>query len=225
MNVENIIALVLFILPGIMAYKWVQLMSSLRNRDKGSIEFSALILVYAIPSVVVDLLIIEFITGSSKLTGIKDLTKAADSIEFLTIFLFISIFTSFGTACLDLKIVRPTINKLISFYRDTNAMSNIDSKPIWTKIFESNDVYIANIYSLSGEGKNTWGFIQSVSGNDEPRDLFLSGVGVAEILESKMKNKQADNAYVDIENQTVVKLYKCTEELINELNLHYQKNM
>jgi uncharacterized membrane protein YjjB (DUF3815 family) len=221
MELKNIIAALLFILPGILSYKWVEYMSSYSQSDKDNLEKTILTLVYSFPSVIVSLLIISFITNY-KISGLSDLTKTADDFSFLSLYSILILFTSFGTACMDLKIIRPISNFVFNFYRSSEGLSNLESVSIWGKITDSNITKIVFIASITDPNTGVWGILDSGSvPRDERREILL--IGSDEIEKIKSELKSTDYTYIDVHNQTLIKAFDCTEEVIQKLNSAFNK--
>lgn len=216
MELKQIIAAILFLLPGILSLKWVEYMTSFSQSKQDNLQKTLLTIIYSFPSVMVTLLIIDRLTDF-QITGLSDLTKTANDFKFLSLYGVLILATSFGTACLDLKIIRPIFNKLINWYRDTEELSHISQTSIWGTINDSSLTKIVFVTNLSEPSEGVWGILEvSSMPNDENKEVILIGTETIKQISSELN--APDSTYVDINNQTVIKIYNCTDEVIEKLN-------
>lgn len=220
MELKQILAAILFLLPGILSLKWVEYMTNINRSSHDNLEKTLLTIVYSFPSVMVTLLIIGRVTDY-QITGFSDLTKTANDFEFLSLYGLLILITSFGTACLDLKIIRPIFKFLTNKYRDIEGLTHIEPISVWGKINDSNSDKIVFISSLSDPQTGVWGILEWTSlSSVENKEMIILGTNQIEKISSELTTP--DYTYVDIENQSVIKVFICTADTIKKLNTAYK---
>lgn len=210
MDLNALIATILFILPGVLAYNWIEYVSNTNNRSKSNIEKTVVILCFAIPTVSLTLLVLNTWT-SYDIKGLSSLTKAADDIKFLIYYFFINIFIAFYVSELWVLIIRGLVNKFINFIRGSSGLSVRQTISVWEEAFDYKGSKIAYIANLSEPEKGQWGILKTVSLSDErDREFILIGSEVIEtiahIFESPIRT------YIDSKSSTIVKLFEVDQE-------------
>lgn len=219
MDINALIATILFILPGVLAYNWIEYVSNTTSRNKSNIEKTVMILCFAIPIVSLTLIILNT-SLAYHIKGLSALTQAADDIKFLIYYFLISVIMAVFIGEFWVLCIRGLINKLVNFLRESSGLSSRQTISVWEEAFDHKKSKIAYIAQLSDPEKGQWGLLKTVSLSEErDREYILIGSDVIETIANTLDNPI--KTYIDSKSLTIVKLYDVDQE---KLQLEYHKS-
>ncbi|HZH61039.1 MAG TPA: hypothetical protein VEY70_16045 [Metabacillus sp.] len=216
---ENFISLLVFTLPGLLAYFWIQLFGLTPALKRSGTELLTISALLWIPITVTTLLIYQFIVviyehnpyysiNLPVVKNLKDLTKVAQSMWFLLYYIVCSLVISYGIAR---YIVGRGYDKFISHVnkiRMKNGKAPFSQhSTVWDEIFSKNNAQIVEIYNLNNPKTSVVGELRKVSRSFEPeRHLTIEHVEHWTNILSKYEVR-VENIFVDVKSSMVIKTY------------------
>ncbi|WP_373845382.1 hypothetical protein [Clostridium sp.] len=217
MKVSDIIYILLFILPGVIAEK-ISYYFDMPD-DKKQSEFGNIVngILLSFPIILVTFVIIYFIYG---FTNIQEYIKVFNEVRYLFLFVPLILFISILIGILKGLISELIINKVNEF-REKHNKIKIDNKSCWRKTFLDDPT---NHYlKVKVDGEEYEGFVQYYSLPNESKSIVIY---IPEELddypEYKDYIKKVRRTYIDLEKNIVIKDYdikeysKYCEKLINK---------
>lgn len=223
---EGVITLIIFTIPGLLTYFWINLFGITPTIKKNNSEMAAISILLWIPILCIVLVIynlmvlisrLEFLYPENNIPVLKkdwgyvdslsDLVQLSGSIWFLCFYILLTITISYFLA----KFASMTLyNKILKQINKIRVKNNIapysKHTTVWDSTFLKNDGQIIE-YKKYGENESIKGCIIRVPREHEPgRSIVLEAVDHwTKILE--YYNVQIDHTYVDIESGIVINIY------------------
>jgi len=221
MESTNIIAILLFIIPGVVMQKICNRMD-MPTEHKGT-EFGELInsILASLPIIIVSGLIIGKYYGYTTLT---EISSQLNDLSFIMKFGGLSLTFAIILGII-VGIYKDKVIKIINFIRlKIFNRVKIDDKSCWRKIFL--DANEPKYLEISIDGKTYKGVMDKVSLPHEEKEIVLyTPEEWADYPDIEEKFKKVKNVYINIEKNIVIKDYdineynKYCEKLIEELNV------
>lgn len=212
---DNFLGTLVFLLPGVMAYFWLQSFGINPVMKHSPTEFTALSALLWLPVSVITLCIYNmgiklsmYLVGARPIWSINDLKIVSGNLLFLIIFLLLSSVVSFCICAFWAKwgyvLQQEVINK-IRVWRGVAPFSNTPS--VWDEIFTKNDAQVVEIGKIDKPGCEMIGCINKVSRPLEPeRNLYLNEVDFFTDLVEKYKIP-VTGIFYDTKSGTYVKIF------------------
>lgn len=205
MGIDDLIGLILFILPGYITFKWKELFSnSNKNIQDTTIEKPAEIILFSIPVVFITQLILSFYF---KVKGIHGLIKLSYDFKFLTCYLVLVTALSILLAFIWTKWIEKITLKAVNKIRSKNKKLHISPNSVWEQTLSHGDyTKVVCIYPLGDEENAEWGFLTSHSRTIEnEKQLYLEGSEDIKRIKDKFINPE--KTFIDIDTQTVIRIF------------------
>lgn len=221
---DNFIATSIFILPGVMAYFWLQLFGMTPPVKHSAPEFTGIAALLWLPISFSTLLILNgwaYVHGDAteffrvhaawRMSEFKNVTS---DLRYLFVFVIISAFTSFVLCALWVKWGDIVRQKAINTVRRWNDLSNLSDQPtVWEDLFHRDELQVVEISKIEKPDEK---YIGSITKTSRPFETERAIV----LEESKLwtsiveKHKPApEKIYIDSKSGMVVKIFKLDEVL------------
>lgn len=205
MDIENVIAIVLFILPGFFTFFWNEHLSSSKSiEQKTELEKSTEILLFAIPTVYIALVIMKCF--GYKIDGFQSLENASKHFNFITFYFLISIPISFICSFFWVTFFRNWLSLIINKHRVTYKKGSITSLSVWEETLNLGNNRIAFVYKIGEAEKGEWGILESGNKPSDPnREISL--IGTIEVEKIDKSRLTEERTYINTLSQVVIKTY------------------
>lgn len=229
------ITLIIFTLPGLLTYFWINLFGVTPTEKRSNSEVTAISALLLIPVIGTVFLVynmlalisrgnfnIPFIKGDWRYIGkIKDIVSLADSMWFIILYVILTIVVSYILALVISKYLFPLIIMQINKVRVKNNIAPLGKHPtVWNSMFMNNDKQIIK-YKKQGEDSSLIGNLVKVPrANEVGKSIVLEAVEHwTNIID--YYDVQIDYTYVDTDNGIIIHIYnsdaaKEAERLFNE---------
>jgi hypothetical protein len=215
---DSFLSTFIFILPGIMAYFWLQGFGLNPAVKHSSSELYSIAALLWLPISFTTLIILNawgsLISPNSLFTvkiswSIDEINAATSDIRYLMLFLLLSIIVSFFICALWSKWGNLFLQRTINFVRrkrDVAPLSKMST--VWDEVFMNNDIQVVQIGRIDRPNEHTIiGEIAKVSRPFEPeRNLYLSNVNYFTRLVADYNIPIAD-IFVDTKSGTIINLF------------------
>jgi len=230
---EKIITLIVFTVPGLITYFWINLFGITPSTKRNNSEVAAISILLWIPIVCIVLMFYNLLAFYSRLETIhprtfdipilkkdwgyidslEDLTKLSGSIWFILFYILLTVIVSFFLAKLISKFA---YKRMIDQVNEVRKMNNIAPlgihTTVWDSIFLNNTGQIIE-YKRYGETESIKGCLIKV-----PRAHEVGKSIVLEAVEHWTNimdyyDVEIDHTYVDIDNGIVINIYNLTRAL------------
>ncbi|WP_096199482.1 hypothetical protein [Bacillus sp. FJAT-45350] len=206
MELKTVIATILFILPGVLAYNWSEYVSNTTNRNKTNTEKTVMILCFAIPIVSLSLLVLNT-WFNYDISGLTSLTKAGDDINFLLSYVLVNVIIAYFVAEIWVLYLRKLINTFVNFNRGSSGLTSRQTLSVWEEAFDNEGTKVAYIAEMSNPSSGQWGILKTISLSEErDREYILIGTEVIENV--KYLFTESTNSYIDSKSGMLVRLYE-----------------
>jgi len=237
------VAIIIFTIPGLLAFMWIQLFGVTPTNKQENTEVLAIsallwipivaivLVVYQLlawlshmenlhPSIDIPLLKFNWVLLSSKVT---DLTDLARNIWFLLYYVFSSVIISFYVAKLIAgKGYNPLLGK-INKIRKANGIAPLSKKTtVWNEMFLTKEGQIVEYCKMDNQEKCFVGSLVKVPrANEQERNIVLEAVDHwSKVME--YYDVQADHVFIDTNSGTIIKIYN-TDEALQAQELYNQR--
>lgn len=224
---EDIFSVIVFSIPGIMTYYFIQLLGlTLGTKDQSS-EKLALSIIFWVPVTFITMLFyqlvallshIEFLHTSTDIPLLKknwhlfnnlsDFQILMNSYWFIIYFFIISLLVSYVFANYVAILSLEKLKELVNNNRKKKKIPLLSSKPsVWEEVFTGNDIQIVGIKSLGNGTETVYGEIKNISRSiNEERDISLRNCFYwKSILETY--NVSVVETFINTQTSTVVEIY------------------
>lgn len=221
---ENFLSTFVFLLPGLMAYFWLQLFGLNPPIKHTAPEVSSIAALLWLPISYLTLVCLNLwawlynnpdsMFSVQKAWTIEEVKQVTSDVRYLALFLFVSAIVSFGVCALWGKWGVNLLEKAINIIREWREVAPLSKKPtVWDEIFSNNDSQVVEIRKLDKPEYKQIGGISKVSRPFEPeRALVLDGIKIWTKLVEKY-NPEPDQVFIDIKSGIVIKVFNLEEML------------
>lgn len=213
---DSFLGTLVFLLPGLMLYFWLQSFGINPVVKHSPAEFTAVSVLLWFPVSLTTLLLFNFIVKISNvlsnLTPIwttDDLKTASGSFIFLLLFLGSSLIISFLFGAIWAKWVHQQIlMRLINWIRNSRGVAPFSKNPsVWDEVFLNNDSQVVEIGKIDKDDMSFIGEIKKVSRTFEPeRNILLNEIDFFTDLVNR-HNIPIQNIFMDNKSGMYVKIY------------------
>lgn len=228
------ITLIIFTLPGLLTYFWINLFGVTPTEKKTNSEVTAISALLLIPNIGAVFLIynvfallsrgnvnIPHIKGNWRYIGkIKDIVALADSMWFIILYVILTIIISYILALVISKYLFPLVVKQINKVRIMNNIAPLGKHTtVWNSMFMNNDEQIIEFKKQGEETTLIGNLVKVPRANEAGKSIVLEAVEHwTNIID--YYDVQIDHTYVDTDNGIVIHIYNSTaakeaEELFN----------
>ncbi|MGG3210596.1 hypothetical protein ABEO92_10845 [Geobacillus stearothermophilus] len=229
---DNFIGTLIFILPGLMLYFWIQSFGINPTVKHNPAEFTAISALLWFPVSLVSLLVFNGLVklfswpkDAHPIWNIDQLKEMSGSLVFLCIFLSSSLIISFLFAAVWAKWIHQQLFMpyLINSIRKWRGLAPLSkSSTVWDEVFLNNDAQVVEIGKIDQEKPGIIGGIKKVSRTFEPeRNILLSDIEYFGNL-IKKHNIPVVSIFVDTKTGMYVKIFD--PQKIEEAQLNDQKD-
>jgi hypothetical protein len=214
-KLDNFLSTLVFLLPGVLAYFWLQSFGLNPVAKHSPIEFTAIAALFWLPVSFITLalynLIIKipyFIGNANGIWAIDELKDASASFTFLLAFLFLSIIVSFVVSSIWAKWGFNLQQGLINWVRVKQGIAKFSSTTsVWDEVFGKHESQVVEIGRLDKPDNITiTGTILKASRTFEAERLCLNDVGfMTELV--KEYDIPVDKVFVDTKVGLYIKIY------------------
>lgn len=231
---ENLISLIIFTLPGLLAYFWINLFGLTPTTKRDSSEVVAISALLWIPIVVLVLLIYQLLAWISNWniidpsfdvpllkqdwmligTKISDINKLSESIWFLIFYVLTSIFISFYIASFITSRGYSFMLDAVNRVREKNGVARLSQRStVWHEMFLNNTGQIVEYTKVEDSKFSIIGCLKKVPRAHEPdKGIVLEAVDhwskIMEYYEVRI-----ENVYIDSNTGSIIKIYNFDEAL------------
>jgi len=213
--VENFLATLVFVLPGLLAYYWMKAFGVEPSEKHNFYEMTAISVLLWVPVTVLNLFLYNLVAFINhkvyKLTYISDLSQIqnyTDNIRFLVGYLLISSITSFLIAYVVTGKIYDKFLALVNGVRGKRNLSRFSKMTtVWAEFIVPYGVKVVGISKLGDPQKEIIGCIRKASRPSEPeRNLVLDDI---EDCTTIVKNYKVPviKVYTDTRSGVVVRLF------------------
>lgn len=219
---DNFLGTLVFLLPGVLAYFWLQAFGINPVQKHSPVEFSAVSALLWLPVSFITLTLYNYAYNLSLLPTflsyvgtIDDLKKVSGSFVFLSIFLLISIISSYLLCIIWAKWGYQVHRWLINKVRKWRGLATLSSSPtVWDEAFLNNNAQVVEVGKIDKPESAIIGCIKKVSRPFETeRSLLLDDIEFFSKLVVEHEIPVA-NVYIDTKSGTYIKVFD--PEIIRE---------
>lgn len=214
---DNFIGTLIFILPGLMLYFWLQSFGINPTVKHNPAEFTAISALLWFPVSLTSLLafngLVELFSwpkGLNAIWNIEGLKKTSGSFIFLCIFLGSSLIISFLFAAVWAKWVHQQLfmRFLINGVRKWRGLAPLSkSSTVWDEVFLNNDAQVVEIGKIDKEAPGIIGEIKKASRPFEPeRNILLSEIDFFTDL-VKRHQVPVSSIFIDTKSGMYIKIF------------------
>jgi len=231
-TLNDFITLIIFTIPGLLAYFWIQLFGLTPTSKRENTEVVAISALLWIPIVVSVLVVYQLFAILSHCNAlypvvdipiikkdwfllsnnINDLTTLSKKIWFIIYYVISSLLVSFYLAKLITgkwyKLLLGKINKV----RENNGIAPLSEQTtVWNTMFLGNIGQIVEVSKIDSQEKSLVGSLTLVPRANEPsKDIVLEATDHwAKIME--YYNVRIEDVFIDTSSGTIIKIYNSTE--------------
>jgi len=240
---NSFITLIIFTIPGLLAYFWIQLFGLTPTSKREGSEVVAISALLWIPIVLAVLVIYQLLAFSSHISvfhppidipmvkknwflisnEINDLTKLSKSNWFILYYVASSLIISFYLSKFitgkGYKLLLEKINKV----RKENGIAPLSEQTtVWNEMFLGNVGQIVEVSKIDSQDKFLVGSLLKVPRANEPsKDIVLEATDHwAKVIE--YYNVRIENVFIDTTSGTIIKIYD-RNEAIQAQDLYNQR--
>jgi hypothetical protein len=219
---DTFLSTFVFILPGIMAYFWLQAFGLNPPVKHTSSEVSGIAALLWLPISFVVLLILNIwgkLLNPTSIFSVKtawtveEVNTATSDIKYLVLFLFVSFVMSFVICGLWSKWGYPYLHKLINWVRTNRNLAPLSkSSTVWDEVFLKNVTQVVQIGRIDKPDEHTIiGEIAKVSRPFETdRNLYISNISYFTSLVADY-NIPISDVFFDTKSGTYINLFDMTK--------------
>ncbi|WP_394557350.1 DUF6338 family protein [Priestia aryabhattai] len=236
---KSLISLIIFTLPGLLAYFWINLFGLTPTTKRDSSEVIAISALLWIPTVATILIIYQIMAGLSHVihapfdvwiikkdwtmlsSTITDINKLTDNIWFLLYYVLLSLVISFLLAILVFTKGYPLLLGHINKVRKSRGVAPLSSQStVWNEMFLNNQGQIVEYIKGDGTVSLTGCLIRVPRAHEPDKSIVLEAVdhwtNVMDYYDVPI-----DNTFIDTITGAVIKVYNTTgaeeaQQLYNE---------
>lgn len=221
---DNFLGTLVFLLPGVLAYFWLQAFGINPVTKHTPAEFTAVSALLWLPVSVmtiglynVAVNLASFVSQAHQIWTVNDLKQASGSFGFLIVFLTLSIVASFLLSWLWGKWGYRLQQVLVNRVRRSRGLADFsENTTVWDEVFSKNEPQVVEIGKI-GSDTGIIGCIRKASRPFEPeRNLMLDDIELLTRLVT-VHSLTPVAVYSDIKSGTIIKIYdsKRITELIS----------
>lgn len=223
---DNFLGTIVFLLPGVMAYFWLQAFGINPVTKHSPTEFTAVAGLLWLPVSFITLAIFNLVIYVShvliwvkQIWTVQDLKDASSSLMFLMAFLFFSLIVSFVLCWLWAKWGYKLQQKIVNKVRRSRGLADFsDNTSVWDEVFGKYEIQIVEIGKIDKPETKMIGQIRKASRPFESeRNLCLDHVQLLTELVEKNPQITVSNIFIDTKSGTYVKIFD-TEEIQKALD-------
>jgi len=236
---ENFISLLVFTLPGLLTYFWIQLFGLTPTVKHQSTEMLAISALLWIPVMVTVLFFYQLLAYASSLdmfylgvdipilkkdwtmiNKLSDIVTLPDNVWFLLYFVASSIIVSFYVAKFICKKGYKKLLHKVNQIRKENGLAPLSGNTtVWNEAFLGNEGQLVEVYKIDKPDEKVIGCIKKVSRAFEPeKNIVLEGVEHwTEVM--KHYHVEIDDIFIDTKTGLVIKIYN-TDQALEAQNLY-----
>jgi len=211
---DNFLGAIVFLLPGVLAYFWLQSFGVNLVVKHSPTEFTAIAGLLWLPvsfgTMILYNLIIwisHFISEASPIWTMQSLKDASNNFVFLIMFLLLSVLVSFVYSFVWALWGFKIQQKLINWVRGKRGIATLsDSAAVWDEVFLKNELQYVEIGKLDNKDKDVIIVrIRKVSRPFEPERSFC--IDLIEEVTRVISNYEIStiNIFVDVKTETALK--------------------
>ncbi|BAD74809.1 DUF6338 family protein [Geobacillus kaustophilus] len=230
---ESFISLLVFTLPGLLAYFWIQLFGLTPTVKHQSTEMLAISALLWIPVVITVLFVYQLLAYVSSLDVIhlkvdvpilkkdwtminklSDIATLSDNVWFLLYFVASSIIVSFYLAKFICKKGYKKFLDKVNQVRKENGLAPLsENTTVWNEVFLGNEGQVVEVYKIDKPDEKVIGCIKKVSRAFEPeKNIVLEGVEHwTKVMEHY--EVETEDAFIDTKTGLVIKIYNLEQAL------------
>lgn len=219
---DNFIATSIFILPGVMAYFWLQLFGMTPPVKHSAPEFTGIAALLWLPISFSTLLILNSwallygdtsdflrVHAAWKMAEFKTVTS---DLRYLFLFIMISVATSFSICALWVKWGDSLRQKAINRVRNWRNLSDLSDQPtVWEDLFHRDDLQVVEISKIDKPEEK---YVGSITKTSRPFETERAIVVEESKLWSNIVEKYKptpEKIYIDTKSGMVVKIFNLDE--------------
>lgn len=227
---DNFLGTIVFLLPGVLAYFWLQALGINPVSKHSPTEFTAVAGLLWLPVSFLTLIIYNFgnniiyyitqvkslgisyyVIQVKPIWKMQDLKDASSSLTFLVVFLLISSIVSYFLSFVWAKWGFKLQQKMVNWAREKRGFAPFsDTTSVWEEVFGKNESQLVEIGRLDKPDNITiTGEIKKAARTFEPERLCLTDVTFMTELVKEYRIP-VENIYVDIKSGIYVKVYNST---------------
>ncbi|MFC3802730.1 DUF6338 family protein [Cohnella sp. GCM10012308] len=218
---DSFIGTLAFLLPGFMAYLWIQ-MFGINPVVKHSVpEVTAIAAILWLPVSIGSVLIFNLVgiaTGGDLIWSLQAIKNNSGRLNFLISFLFISAVISFFLSYTYAKWVFPKQRILVNNVRKKIGVAGYSEYPsVWDEVFGRNESQVVRVSKIDKEKESgTVGQLQKVSRPFEPdKSICLDEVVYYSELISEYPNiVKVDRVFIDTKSGTRIEIFDLDSVMI-----------
>ena len=212
---DNLIGTLVFLLPGFLAYFWLQAFGLNPVVKHTPAEFSAVAALLWLPVSLLTLLsyntlieVFQLGTYFASVWTINDLSKATSSIKFIAVFTLLSTIISLILSIVWSLWGYSLLLRFINQVRTWRKIANYSVSPsVWDEVFLKGNPQVVEVGKIDKPESKLVGCIKKVSRPFEPeRNLFLEEIDFFSYLVTEY-NIPVSSIFVDIKSGTYIKIF------------------
>lgn len=159
---ENLIATVVFVLPGFMLYFWIQMLGINPVVKHSTIEFGALSALAWFPVIIMTFQIMKLF--DYEINTLDEVKTFSNDIIFLTTFSIISILMSFIISLIYVFLLHRVMMLIVNYFRVKNNKLKLSKSPsVWEEMFFEQKQMIIGIAKYGSQKPDIIGNVAKVS--------------------------------------------------------------
>lgn len=226
---ENFVAVLIFTLPGLLSYFWIQLFGLNPTSKHSNFEIAAISAILWFPVGMIVLGIYQFtatfvnhqIANNSWLSirTLSDVLELSNNLGFLVYFVSFSVIFSFLFSWAVSEFVYKWMIKLVNVVRNRSGTAGLSrTSSVWNETFLNNDPQVISIGKVDNPEVIIYGEIEKVSRPVElERNLLLRNTQYYTKLLKDNEDVKISNVFVDTKTGYVVTIYN-TDDVAEAVN-------
>ncbi|MCO7125130.1 hypothetical protein NIE88_04990 [Sporolactobacillus shoreicorticis] len=212
---DNFLGTLIFLLPGLMLYFWIQAFGVNPVVKHSTAEFTALAVLMWLPVSLTAIYIYNLMASNSviKMTKntidtVDELKQSSTSFNFMFMFIFLSLIISFVYAVVWAKWLYSLYLWIINMIRKWRGFAKLSkTTSVWDEIFLHSDAQVVEIGNIAKPEQIVIGEIRKASRTFEPeRNLYLKQTKFfTKLVENH--GLKADNYFIDTKTGNYVKIF------------------
>jgi hypothetical protein len=215
--VDNFLGTIVFLLPGLLLYFWLQSFGINPVVKHNPTEFTAVTILLWFPVSLTSLLIFNGslvianrIQNLKPIWSITDFKTASDNLMFLMVFLITSLIISFIYGLIWAKWLNPILLKVINKVRTWRGVAALSNTPsVWDEVFLTNEIQVVEVGKIDKPDKTVIGCLKKVSRPFEPeRHVYLEDVKYfTGLIEKYRDDIPVTNSFYDVKSGNYVNIF------------------
>ncbi|HEY8909688.1 MAG TPA: DUF6338 family protein [Desulfosporosinus sp.] len=214
---DNFLGTVVFLLPGFLAYFWLQAFGINPVAKHSPTEFTAIAGLLWLPVSFCTLILYNlviwlssFISQAKPIWTLLTLKDASNNFTFLIVFLLLSVLVSFICSYIWSLWGFKLQQELVNWVRTKRGLADFsDTTSVWDKVFGKDEIQVIEISGLDNTGGSIIGEIENASRPFETeRNFCLAHIELfTRLVNDNKEDIKVINTFIDTKSNIIIKVF------------------